>query len=156
MTSQNNLVLFCRFKAHSLEFSWLCMIWNFCFLGKYGLWKLQLELWNMSHKLLNRTLLKKKTCLTHTRKKLFSLFSIHFLLLLYLLLLKQARKGCRCMNTCARWKSPNLNMELFEIKDHLQVLVLILSKFQQINQVLVLLKSSENCRFSGNFMGNRS
>ena len=123
---------------------------------EYGLWKLQLELWNMSPKLLNWTLFWKNTMFNPFQKKLFSLFSIHFLVLLHILLLKQARKGCQFMNMCARWKSPNFNMKLFRIRDHLQILVLISSNFQQINQLLVLLKSSENRRFSDYFIGNRS
>ena len=52
MTLSNNLVLFCRFQGHNLT---LYDSQNMCFLLKYSLWKLQLELWNTNHKPLNQT-----------------------------------------------------------------------------------------------------
>ena len=56
MIMLNNLVLVCRFyDHHNLVFT-LYNLWNVCFLLRYGSWKFQLELWNMNHKSLNRTL----------------------------------------------------------------------------------------------------
>ena len=42
------------------------------------------------------------------------------------------------------------------IRDHLQILLLILSKFNRINQLLFPLKSSENSRLFDAFRGNTS
>ena len=43
-----------------------------------------------------------------------------------------------------------------QLKDCLQILLLILSEFKRINELLFLLKSSENHKFYDDFTGKRS
>ena len=55
MALSHHSVLICRFQEHNLVLVSLCS-WKMCFLLKYGIQKLQLELWNTNHEPLNRTL----------------------------------------------------------------------------------------------------
>ena len=55
MALSHHSVLICRFQDHNLVLVSLCS-WKMCFLLKYGIQKLQLELWNTNHEPLNRTL----------------------------------------------------------------------------------------------------
>ena len=124
MTLSNNLVFIYRFQNHNR----MNDSWKMCFLLKYSLWKLQLELWNTNHKLLNWTLFNSAmftdnwlSCRYH--------FMPAMLMLLLLLILR--------VGVLRIWNLPkksHLCLNLFEF--HLQVVLLSLLCWCQISNHL--------------------